>query len=311
MPALKIEFWIGLGLIFATMSSCADPVKNGFDLEGALVPADEIVSGGPPRDGIPAIDDPRFIEAEEAEFLSPTDRVLGMVRHGIAKAYPIAILNWHEIVNDEFAGEPVAVTYCPLTASGIAYPGEIDGKRTSFGTSGLLYNGNLVMYDRTTESLWSQLMSRSIDGPMKGRRLESLPLSYTSWAEWRARHPDTRVLSTDTGYRRDYGRDPYAGHARSARVPFPLSHYDDRYHPKALVLGVALNGETKAYPFEELAKTRGEIQDSLGGHSPWLCASTLDIAPLAYIRPREGQSPLSSPIGSAGTLFIRKRRSSG
>ncbi|MBN2702112.1 MAG: DUF3179 domain-containing protein, partial [Methylothermaceae bacterium] len=100
-----------------------------------------------------------------------------------------------------------------------------------------------------------------------GRRLDTLPLSYTTWAEWRARHPDTRVLSTDTGYRRDYERDPYASHARSKRVPFPLVHRDDRYHPKALILGVELNGETKAYPFKELAKTSGEIRDRVGGRS--------------------------------------------
>ncbi len=267
MRTPRFELWAGLALMVAALAGHAAPVKNGFDLQGALIPPAEIVSGGPPRDGIPAIDRPRFVSAREADFLRDDDRVLGVERHGIAKAYPIAILNWHEIVNDEFAGEPIAISYCPLAASGIAHSAKIGGRPVSFGTSGLLYNSNLVMYDRGTQSLWPQLSSRAISGPLEGQKLETVPLSHTTWADWRSRHPDTRVLSTDTGHRRDYSRDPYAGYERSKRVHFPVAHRDGRYPPEELVVGVELNGETKAYPFTELANTSGEFRDRLGGAS--------------------------------------------
>ncbi len=258
-------YCLGTVLMIISLAGCAAPVKNGFDLEGALIPPHDIRSGGPPRDGIPAIDHPRFIKADRADFLDDDDRVLGIARGELVKAYPIDILNWHEIVNDEFGGEPIAVTYCPLTGSGIAYLAILDGKMVNLGTSGLLYNNNLVMYDRGTGSLWSQLMNRALSGSYKGSRLVTLPMATTTWADWRARHPDTRVLSTETGYRRDYGRNPYAGYGNSPRIYFPLSHRDDRYPPKAWVVGVVLKGQAKAYPYAELAKTTGRIRDSVGG----------------------------------------------
>lgn len=215
-------------MLLALTSACsAAPFKNGFDLAGALVPARDIASGGPPRDGIPALDAPRFVPAVRAAFLRDEDRVLGLAHNGIAKAYPIAILNWHEIVNDDFQGAPVTVSYCPLAFSGIAYPTRIHGRPISFGTSGLLYNSNLVMYDRQTQSLWPQLSKSAVSGTLKGKTLEPLPLSNTTWADWRRRHPGTPVLATDTGHRRNYSRDPYAADLPAARI---------RLHPSTAVL---------------------------------------------------------------------------
>lgn len=211
------------------------------------------------------MNEPRFLPAERAAFLRDEDRVLGLVHQGIAKTYPIAILNWHEIVNDEFAGEPVAISYCPLAFSGIAYPARIDGRPISFGTSGLLYNSNLVMYDRQTRSLWPQLMNRAVSGSLKGKTLQTLPMSHTTWADWRRRHPDTLVLSTETGHRRDYSRDPYADYARSPRLIVPVSRESRRFEPKEAVIGLELNGQAKAYAFSELAKTAGEFRDTVAG----------------------------------------------
>lgn len=263
---LKVGFRALFLALFALTSLCAAaPFKNGFDLAGASVPTGEIVSGGPPRDGIPALDTPSFVSAQSADLLRDEDRVLGLVHNGIAKAYPIAILSWHEIVNDEFAGEPVAVTYCPLAFSGIAYPARIGGRPISFGTSGLLYNSNLVMYDRKTRSLWPQLMNQAVSGSLKGKTLETLPLSHTTWADWRRRHPDTLVLSTETGHRRDYSRDPYADYARSLRLIVPVSRESGRFAPKEPVIGLELDGQAKAYAFSELAKTPGEIRDMVAG----------------------------------------------
>jgi hypothetical protein len=184
--------------------------SNGFDLSNSILPPEQIISGGPPRDGIPAISDPRLIAADQVDYLKPTDRVVGISLKGQSRAYPIAILNWHEIVNDEIDGRRLAITYCPLCGTAVAFDATIDGSPTDFGVSGLLYNNDVLLYDRETESLWSQIMSEAISGERVGTKLIMLPLSHTTWRDWLAKHPDTLVLSEDTGYSRDYQRNPYA-----------------------------------------------------------------------------------------------------
>lgn len=252
--------------IAASAVAAAAQTKNGFDLTGALVPADQILAGGPPRDGIPAIDQPKFVAARVAHFLRKEDRVLGIVRNGVVKAYPVRILNWHEIVNDHFGDEPIVVTYCPLCGSGIAFVSAVKGRSLSFGVSGLLYNSDVLLYDRQMQSLWSQILAKAVTGPMKGAQLTAVALTHTSWADWRRRHPHTLVLSTDTGFTRDYSRDPYAGYAESPNTMFPVSAESARYPAKALVIGVKMGVRFKAYPFVELAKMPGGVlKDTLGG----------------------------------------------
>ena len=262
---LAVYGTLGAAVLVWTMFQAFAGSKNGFNLDNSAVPESEILQGGPPRDGIPAIDDPQFLAAAEADFLRPEDRILGIARNGIAKAYPIRILNWHEIVNDHFGDEAIVVTYCPLCGTGMAFEADVAGQPRSFGVSGLLYNSDVLLYDRGTDSLWSQIAQTAISGPLKGAELELVPTAHTSWADWRQRHPDTRVLSTDTGHRRDYGRDPYAGYADSAAVMFPAGNLDRRYHPKALVIGLTLDGTAKAYPFEELAAADTPLRDRLAG----------------------------------------------
>ena len=239
--------------------------KNGFDLTDALVPEDEIHAGGPPRDGIPSIDKPHFVKAADAQFLQADDRVLGITRNGVSKAFPIAILNWHEIVNDRFAGEPVVVSFCPLCGTGMAYLAAADNQVLDFGVSGLLYNSDMLLYDRQTQSLWSQIRRQAVSGPMKGVKLQPIPAEHTEWADWRQRHPGTQVLSIETGYKRDYTRNPYAGYGISRKLYFPVAQQDQRYHPKEPVLGVELAGQFKAYPFEELKKSTATVHDTLAG----------------------------------------------
>jgi hypothetical protein len=237
---------------------------NGFKVDRSLLPLDEIVRGGPPRDGIPAIDQPRFVAARRAR-LAPSDRVLGVSHRGIARAYPVRILNWHEVVNDRFGDEPVAVTYCPLCGSGVVFSGRAGERALTFGVSGLLYNSDMLLYDRQTESLWSQLKFQSVTGPLIGSRLARLPVEHTSWQDWQRRYPHTEVLSFETGYPRDYGRDPYAGYERDPATFFPVSRSDSRLDPKAWVLGVEVNGRHKAYPFSELEKAGTVVRDSVAG----------------------------------------------
>ncbi len=257
---------LSIGIVLACVAgSAAEAARlNGFDLSSALIPAGDIHKGGPPRDGIPSIDDPVFVPAAQADQLEPDDRVLGIARNGIAKAYPVAIMNWHEIVNDTLGPEPVVVTYCPLCGSGMAFKAQMDGRHLVFGVSGLLYNSDVLLYDRQSESLWSQIMGQAISGPMRGAQLELIPLAHTTWSDWRARHPDTRVLAPDTRHARDYRHDPYAGYADNRKVWFPVRFRSKGYHPKERVIGVSVDGAHKAYPFVELARTAGVIEDRIG-----------------------------------------------
>lgn len=240
---------------------------NGFEVGNASVPSQAIRRGGPPRDGIPAIDRPRFVAASRAG-LAEDDRVLGLADRGVARAYPIRILNWHEVVNDRIEGRRVLITYCPLCGTGMAFDGRIGALDTTFGVSGLLYNSDVLLYDRATQSLWSQLLRAAVSGPMKGTRLRQIPLSHTTWGDWRARHPATQVLSTDTGAQRDYSIDPYAGYGRIPQLLFEVEHRDERFDPKEWVLGVELGGRYRAYPFSVLERSlngSGVVRDTLGG----------------------------------------------
>jgi len=262
----RLGFFLALLFTNAGLSqSIASDPFNGFNINNSSIAATEIHKGGPPRDGIPSIDKPLFINANQAGFLKAKDRVLGLHRNGISKAYPISIMNWHEIVNDEITGEAVVVTYCPLCGTGVAFSAHAAGKQLSFGVSGLLYNSDVLLYDRETKSLWSQLLTHAISGPMKGTNLRLISLQHTTWADWLKRHPQTLVLSTETGYSRDYQSDPYAGYEDSDGIYFPVSHRDPRYHPKERVLGVEIDGQFKAYPFAELSQTDGLVHDRFNG----------------------------------------------
>ncbi|AHE98072.1 DUF3179 domain-containing protein [Thioalkalivibrio paradoxus] len=247
---------------------------NGFDVSNSAVPLDEIHRGGPPRDGIPALTDPEFIGADGAHGLRDDDRVLGVFRNGVAKAYPLGIMNYHEVVNDLFGAEPIAVTYCPLCFTGIAFQAEQpDGSRRTFGVSGLLYNSDVLLYDRETESLWSQIAARAITGPLRGETLEMVPLANTTWEAWHAEHPDTRVLSRDTDYARNYDHDPYAAYAEDEALMFPVRFRMQAMHPKTPVLGVRIGDHARAYPFAEFPETgRHRVEDTLGGE-----VITLDV----------------------------------
>ncbi len=256
-------------LVLKPLNALASESLHGFDLQQTLIPAGQILPGGPPRDGIPALSQAHFINAEEARTeLQDDDRILALLIEGQARAYPVAILNWHEIVNDSVGNTAVAITYCPLCGSGVAFSRQLQGKVLDFGVSGLLYNNDVLLYDRQTESLWSQILGQAISGPAMGSHLQRLPLEHTRWKDWRLRHPETQVLSRKTGYRRDYNRDPYADYRRSRRIIFPLSNRtSNRLHPKEEVLTVTINGQHKAWPFSELAKSPSPLMDHLAGQN--------------------------------------------
>ncbi len=240
-----------------------------FDVTVHAVPIEEILNGGPPKDGIPALNNPKFVSPSDGgKFLKKRDKVLAIEYNGVAKAYPIRILNWHEVVNDNFNGKPVVITWCPLCLSGIVYDPENGGSRLTFGVSGKIYKSNLLMYDRETGSLWSQMLQRAITGPLTGAVLAMLPAEHSSWEHWRTEHPNTLVLSLDTGFKRDYGLDPYRQYLEDGRPTF-LSSQDSKktkgkIDPMEPVLGVNIGGMQKAYPFSRLKKKPRQFADRVG-----------------------------------------------
>lgn len=261
-PTLSWAITVGLVLSMNANASAQPPTQNTilalpYPIERL---ADAAVSGGVPKDGIPAIDNPQFETAKQADdFLRPDDIVFGVIINGEAKAYPRSVLVWHEIVNDRLGGENVSVTYCPLTGTAIGF------KRgdTTFGVSGSLVNSNLIMYDRATDSRWPQMLGTAISGPLKGRSLDRFRVVWTSWKQWQQQHPDTRVLSRKTGYARNYFRDPYnstynppSGYYVEGGPTFPTLNKDQRLEPKEIVTGVRTRNGAVAFHNSSLRSTR-------------------------------------------------------
>ena len=224
-------------------------VTNGLK---HIVPLDKIKGGGPPKDGIPSIDNPKFVPVSESQFVPDTTFVIGLDINGEKRAYPLFIMVWHEIVNDSVGGVPVAVTYCPLCFTNQVFERVIDGKEVEFGTSGKLYNSNLVMYDRLTDSYWSQALGVAITGELTGYELKRIPFDVISWADWKTLYPETLVLTTETGHIRSYGVDPYGDYYTDPRILFPVEHEDDRMHPKELILGFHEDDAFKAYKQDDV-----------------------------------------------------------
>jgi hypothetical protein len=229
----------------------------------------EAQSGGPPKDGIPSIDDPIF-ETGDVPLLDPGDPVFGLRRNGVARAYPQRVLVSHEICNDTVGGDPVAVTYCPLTGTAMGF----ERGATTFGVSGRLLNNNLIMYDREHESWWPQVLASSVPGPWTestpASSLREFRLIWTTWERWRDRHPDTEVLTGGENHVRDYGRDPYGGYNpkdgyyEEESTLFPRLNPDDRFHPKRMFLGARTSEGTAAFPKPAL-REKGTIAGDLDG----------------------------------------------
>jgi len=224
---------------------------GGFILSPSLIPADRILSGGPPKDGIPALTYPKTEPAEAAtNWLNDHDLILGIVVDSKARAYPVRILNWHEIVNDRIGQHAFVISYCPLCGSGMAF--DTDDR---FGVSGMLYQSDVLLYDKKTESLWSQLMMQAIAGSRTGEKLILLPIEHSTWSDWKTAHPNTSVLSRHTGYQRDYSRNPYAGYEQASGTYFPVYNHDERLPPKAWVIGLSLRNQHIAWKLDDLKKS--------------------------------------------------------
>lgn len=224
---------------------------------------DTVFQGCSQRDCIPSIDRPDFLPASEVDYLDGDDIVLS-VRHGnITRAYPTRILDRHEIVNDTFAETPVAVTYCPLCGSGLAFVRVLDGEEVQLGVSGLLHNNDLIMYDRKTESLWQQITGQAIAGPKRGSTLQSLPVTMSLWAEWKAANPEAEVLAPPSG-QQQYRKKTYGDYDTSDRLLFPVANLDARLHVKKVIHGVEI-GELSIAVEEGWLKKNGSWEHAING----------------------------------------------
>lgn len=242
--------------------------KDVFLPEGTKrsVPLEEIISGGPPKDGIPSIDNPKFASVAEAQkWLKDEEPGIAFSRGDTNRFYAYQILVWHEIVNDTVDGERILVTYCPLCLSGFVFDPLVQGKRVEFGTSGKLWKSNLVMYDRKTDSYWSQILGEAIAGEMTGTKLTILSSDLMRFGEWKKKYPQGEVLSRDTGTIRFYGSNPYGDYFEP--VDFALSlagTQDERLAPDEFVFGIVVGERAKAYP-TRIVKERGEVLDVFEG----------------------------------------------
>lgn len=223
---------------FAGVKAIDDPFHESF--ADPLIDLGLVIGGGPPPDGITPIDNPNFFGVERAGFLQPTEPILVIEFNGEVRGFPIQIMTWHEIVNTSMGGVPISVTFCPLCNSATAFPRQLsDGRTIDFGTSGLLFNSSLLMYDRQTGSLWTHFDGKAVVGALVGEELEKIPVQSVSWEIFKEKFPDALVLNRNTGMQRSYGLNPYAGYDSTTTSPFAfVGDTDDRLLAKTRVVAV-------------------------------------------------------------------------
>ena len=277
------------GAAFAQRSFDIDILTETFgynDDTKKSVALEDLNQGCSRRDCIPSIDNPEYVAADAADFIDDDDVVIALSWKGEKRAYPARILDHHEIVNDTIAGTALAITWCPLCGSAVGVHREIDGQVTEFGVSGLLYNSDLVFYDRTTKTLWDQVIAEGIVGPLTGSKLELFPVTMTTWGRWRNEHPDTLVLSTNTGFDYDYSVDPYAKYRDSTKLMFPVLQTDDRVRPKTVVFGFDLGDTTVAFT-EALLAEKKSVSYKLDDHEMTV---TMGDDGFVVLRTEDGES---------------------
>ncbi len=304
-----------LAAVFLGWSDAAAQLADHWrtDFSKHIVPLNEIVSGGPPKDGIPPIDNPKFISVRDADAWLDDDEPVVVVSLGRdAKAYPLQILMWHEIVNDEVAGIPVTVTFCPLCNTALSFDRRFDGQVLDFGTTGRLRYSDLVMYDRQTETWWQQATGQGLVGDYAGERLEFIASPLVSWETFKRTHPKGRVLSRDTGHSRTYGSNPYVRYDELNQDPYESffdAEVDRRLPAKERVVALSAEGVARAYPFSALRKAR-VINDTFEGRDivvVWAPGTTsaLDAAEIRDSRDVGASGVFNRRIGDRVLTFTR------
>jgi hypothetical protein len=292
---------------------------GSFDSKGdvqsgsCLIPSSQLVSGGPGRDGIPALTNPRAVSASAGDqFLAPGTRVVGVAIDGQARAYPHNIFWWHEIANDTLAGKPIVVSYCPLTGSALVYDATVNGQTLNFGVSGLLFNNNLVLFDRATESLWSQMRVQGVCGRFSSVAATLVPVVQSTWAGWKALHPDTSVLTFETGFARNYNQYPYGNYDQidDTTLLFPQADIDPRRPMKELVLGVRQGEASRAYPYGALGE-RAVLNETVAGRDVLVVFDRAAQMALAFDRVVDGRGLSFDLVEGSGFPFLVRDRETG
>lgn len=265
---ILLSFVMGIFVVSCSSSNTDEPFQNQQPNENTspewTIPNVEIFDGGPGKDGIPALENPVFVQAQNIEYIKDDDLVVGIKNGDDIRAYPHAILDWHEIINDNIGNVSVAVTYCPLTGTGIGWDRNINGTETTFGVSGLLYNTNLIPYDRATNSNWAQILNESVNGSLSGQKADLIYLFETDFKTWKTMYPTTKVVGSNTGFDRTYGTTPYGDYATNNDFfLFPVAK-DSRLPLKERVLAIVDDGEAKAYTFGSFTSDN-IINDSFKG----------------------------------------------
>ena len=303
-----------LGLLTAvTLASGATAQIEGFktDTSKKIIELKELRSGGPGKDGIPPIDNPKFISIEVAsQWLKPQEPVVAVEIGSTAKAYPMQILIWHEIVNDTLGTTPVAVTFCPLCYSAIVFDRRFDNRTLTLGVSGFLRYSDMVMYDRQTETLWQQFEGKGLVGEYAGKHLTKIPAQIISFAQFGKAYPQALVLSKETGHKRAYGRNPYSGYDDINKSPFLYrGPKDNRLPPMEKVITVTIDDKSKAYPYS-ITQKKGVIHDTVSGTAIVVfhgkgAVSALDKGKISESR-QAGSTGVFSPILDEQTLKFQK-----
>jgi hypothetical protein len=307
----SLPLLLGASLVATTSAHAQFSGDWSTDFSKHTVPLEEIVSGGPPKDGIPAIDHPEFVTVREADrWLADREPVVVVAIGRTAKAFPLQILIWHEIVNDEVGGTPVTVTYCPLCNTALSFDRRFDGRVLDFGTTGRLRHSDLVMYDRQTETWWQQATGEGIVGEYAGRQLTFISAPLVSWETFKHAHPDGQVLSRETGFNRPYGENPYERYDDLGNNPwrrFFRPPPDDRLPAMERVVAVTLGEATVAYPFSSLEEKR-VVNDEIDGAALvvlWTpgMASSVDNRSIAQGRDVGASGVYSRSVGSRTLTF--------
>lgn len=255
--------------IVIVTAGCSDPIGSGSGNNGSpnnsndliwSIPKEEVRDGGPGKDGIPALENPIMINASQADYLTDNTLVVGYKNGTDVRAYPHPILDWHEIINDKVGSDEIAIIYCPLTGTTTAWGRKINGTTTTFGVSGLLYNSNVIPYDRLTNSNWSQIRLDCVNGNLREEKAQTFHAAETTWKTWKTMYPETKVVSKQTGFNRNYSNYPYGDYRTNhSRFLFPYTPADDRIPNKERVLGVIAPDKTPAAKVYRFDNFDGEI----------------------------------------------------
>ncbi len=312
----------GLPLIFlqVTLLSCS-PEESSTPVSPAsgdwLINKSLVFDGGPGKDGIPALTDPAVAKIGDGPlgYLDEDDRILLYKNGDIIRGYPHKILDWHEIANDQIGTDPVAVVYCPLTGTGLGWGRELKGELTTFGVSGLLYETNIMPYDRLTDSYWNQMFNQCVNGELIGQVPEFFNLVQMTYASLKAMYPDAEVLTRATGFSRDYQRYPYGSYLTNTQTLFPVVNMDQRLHPKEFVRGVVIDDKATAFRFPDTGRqlqvtnVAGSdivvVADKENGFIVSFVNKTIDGEPLvwALIEDQASSAILTDQLGNTWNVF--------